>query len=485
MIGLFNIATTLARATPTRPGTGRLDAVLDAQIVNTQEGTIHVNTHVLDGIDFPFVQGTPVAPPERGAFTVDTVSQALANEFAASPQGGFIWVLEPAPHWERPRGGFTAMLARFRLASLGGDAIARLTTADTPAGLRAAAQAHHAALQALFTRPIAAELRRPLVMKDVRFATFTSLTPSVAVSQAARSTVSISSPPVQTGDDLEPVMDAPVFPQPMYEALRDLSADYLFPGLEHVPANTVQLLQTNAKFIESFMVGLNFEMGRELLWRGYPTDQRGTYFQQFWDTAAAGSNRLDIVPIHTWGQRPLGVTAAGANGDALVLLIRGELLRRYPGTVIYAVKSIVKDVIGQLCTESKDEALEIFRGTLDPDVNFLGFDLRGSDVMAGEGYFFVFQQQPTEPRFGMDDDPFGEGESGKIPELKTWNDLNWAHVAASREALASLSHVSVKTLQLAPTTPDKGSWGRNSAHMAYITKQRLVRIAMHASEMLP
>jgi hypothetical protein len=58
-------------------------------------------------------------------------------------------------------------------------------------------------------------------------------------------------------------------------------------------------------------------------------------------------------------------------------------------------------------------------------------------------------------------------------------------VAGSGEALAALSHLNVKALQLAPTTPDKGSWGRNSAHMAYITKQRLVRIAMHASEMLP
>jgi len=24
-------------------------------------------------------------------------------------------------------------------------------------------------------------------------------------------------------------------------------------------------------------------MGRELLWREYPTDQRGSYFRQFWD----------------------------------------------------------------------------------------------------------------------------------------------------------------------------------------------------------
>ena len=82
--------------------------------------------------------------------------------------------------------------------------------------------------------------------------------------------------------------------------------------------------------------------------------------------------------------------------------------------MIYAVKAVVKDGRRLLSTEAKDEAHPIFRGTLDPDVNFLGFDLKASDVMAGEGYFFVFQQQPTEPRFGMDDDPFGEGESGKI-----------------------------------------------------------------------
>ena len=35
------------------------------------------------------------------------------------------------------------------------------------------------------------------------------------------------------------------FPQPMYEALRDLSQDFMFPGLEQVPTNTVALLETN------------------------------------------------------------------------------------------------------------------------------------------------------------------------------------------------------------------------------------------------
>ena len=33
------------------------------------------------------------------------------------------------------------------------------------------------------------------------------------------------------------------------------------------------------------MVGLNHEFARELLWREYPTDQRGSYFRQFWDVA--------------------------------------------------------------------------------------------------------------------------------------------------------------------------------------------------------
>ena len=31
------------------------------------------------------------------------------------------------------------------------------------------------------------------------------------------------------------------------------------------------------------MVGLNHEFARKLLWREYPTDQRGSYFRQFWD----------------------------------------------------------------------------------------------------------------------------------------------------------------------------------------------------------
>src|SRR6185295_481161 len=154
---------------------------------------------------------------------------------------------------------------------------------------------------------------------------------ATTVTQAVMSGIETESAGSTTDDELEPIMDAPAFPQPMYAALRDRSPAYVFPGLEQVPPDTVQLLQTNNRFIESFMVGLNSEMGRELLWRGYPTDQRGTPFRQFWDaTSSDAGDTSDIPPIHQWRTRALGSNVRAAGDDHLVLLLRGELLRRYP-----------------------------------------------------------------------------------------------------------------------------------------------------------
>jgi len=173
-----------------------------------------------------------------------------------------------------------------------------------------------------------------------------------------------------------------------------------------------------------------------------------------------------------------------------VLLIRGELLRRYPGVVIYAVKAVMHGGRRELATDFPDnlpqpiESHPLFRGSLGADVTFVGFDLTRDQMLTGDGWFFVLQQQPTEPRFGLDDDPFGEGESGVIPTLETWNDLNWAHVAGSADALNRLSHLPVTGTSLTPTNPVKGVWARNASHMAFITKQLPVRVAIHATELL-
>jgi len=246
--------------------------------------------------------------------------------------------------------------------------------------------------------------------------------------------------------------------------------------LEKVPANTVTLLETNSTFVESFLVGLNVEMNREFLWRNYPTDQRGTFFRQFWDTSA-GSGARDIKRIIEWtDQSQLGNNANA--GDDLVLLIRGELLRRYPNSVIYAVAAI-KNSAGKfdLSPKPEDEKHPLFRGSLNPDVTFLGFNLKKEDAIADPGWFFVIQEQPTEPRFGMDVADF----SKPLPALTTWNNLSWRHLAATPDALKTLTHASVKT-QLGRIDP--AEWGRNSAHQAFITLQRPVRIGIHAKDML-
>ena len=86
-----------------------------------------------------------------------------------------------------------------------------------------------------------------------------------------------------------PVMAAPLFVLPMYESVKDLGTDFLIPNLNLIPQNSITILESNQKFIEAFLAGANYEMGRELLWREYPTDQRGTYFlREFRPDPAAG-----------------------------------------------------------------------------------------------------------------------------------------------------------------------------------------------------
>jgi hypothetical protein len=403
--------------------------------------------------------------PVKGAVTIDAVTDQVATLPQTRPDvtGQFIFDTDPPAHWERMAATFPVMIANFRRAKLPGASIPD-----------AAAKAHVDYLARLFTTVAAMSVFKPAPAADLKKNLLASLQPAKAV-KAAIEPDQPAAPSTPVIDELEPVMAAPVFPQPMYEALRDLSQDLLFPGLEHVPPNTVQLLESNSKFIEAFMVGLNTEMGRELLWRGYPTDQRGTYFRRFWDRAGSDKPSPDIPPIHEWREHKLG-TALTGQGHGLVLLIRGELVRRYPATVIYAVKAIADDQKHRhLSGKPQDQQYPSFRGRLDPDVLFAGFEL--SDEPAG--WYFVLQEQPSEPRFGMDE------PDGPAPVLETWDDLSWSHVAPS--GLDEVAHVNVGASQLVPAKPDaaaRAKWGRNSAHMAFITKQKPMRVAIHESELL-
>jgi hypothetical protein len=307
-------------------------------------------------------------------------------------------------------------------------------------------------------------------------------------------------------DPLEPVQAAPEFPQPMFEPLRDLSQDWLLPGLDQVPPNTIALLETNQRFVEAYMVGLNHEMARELLWNEYPTDQRGTYFRQFWDPsgiapapgAAVDPETLrDIRPIHRWPKTaPLGANSPRppppAGGQRLVLLVRGELLRRYPGALVYAVQARPAGD-GQRRDLDTAEQHPTFSGTLDPDVAFYGFDLtvaeaRGDAAAGNPGWFFVLQEQVSAPRFGLD-----LAARAAPPPPQRWDELTWEHLGPGVDYI-DLNAALPDTRQVVDPGGPGAVWhadgglgpaGARASDLAYITLQRPVRVAVHASALLP
>jgi len=342
-------------------------------------------------------------------------------------------------------------------------------------------------------------------------------------------------------------MAYPVIDQPMYEPLKDKSSELFLPNINLIEMNSITLLETNQRFIESYMVGLNHEFARELLWREYPTDQRGSTFRQFWDVRSffnsenLGDEQLkeklrDILPLHRW--RPDSLLGSHDNREEgtvaeeeLVLVIRGELLKRYPTAVIYAhracwqrkeVTDADKDELNPCARSGEiDNTQErrlaaltpaeedrpprtkvltpLYEAKVDPDIYFFGFDLTVDEAKGGTGenptddpgWFFVIKERPGEPRFGLD----GERQ----PARSVWNDLSWPEV----QPAAPGSYIEIST---APATFDLATpgsadsekneqhandllvpWSRNmsSAELAYILWQAPVLVAVHASEMLP
>jgi hypothetical protein len=337
----------------------------------------------------------------------------------------------------------------------------------------------------------------------------------------------------QLTDPFGEVMVYPVIDLPMYEPLKDISSELFLPNIHLIPQDSITLLESNQKFIEAYMVGLNHEMARELLWREYPTDQRGSYFRQFWDMRGfltaptadpvARRERLyDIPELHTWPP-PSGLGAhdnreqQGDKEEEVVLAIRGELLKKYPTAVIYAHRAAwVRKGDGSIDKSKPRELAPIpagqdanpprelvktplYEAKVDPDIYFFGFDLtaeaaRGGQLVAGEpdaGWFFVIKERPGEPRFGLD---LPQGAPHAV--VNTWNDLAWTDALADF-ATASFLRIGERSITL--TNPGASSparaqydedvayqWGAdtNAGELAYILYQLPVLVAVHAAEIL-
>lgn len=291
-----------------------------------------------------------------------------------------------------------------------------------------------------------------------------------------------------TADPLRPVVRRITFPQPSYELLRRVSQEYIVPGVEHIPPDTMTLLRANPAFIEAFLVGLNHELSRELLWREVPVDLRTTWFRQFWDVRGAEGASPDIPPVNQW-EGPLGshATGVGASGEGnLVLVVRGDLLRRYPSTTVAMRPGVWADAThtSRDLGPQEQELAPTFSGWLSPDLLLFGFPLtvaaaRGS---ANEpGWFIVLREQVTAIRFGVDDPPTDPAQWSTPPQA--WSDLHWAHLAGPA-GVANARFLTTTGTAVSGLTLDGATFARNGAHVARALLQQPVEIAIHAGRML-
>jgi hypothetical protein len=393
---------------------------------------------------------------------------------------------------------------------------------------------------------------------------FAALNPDVTIPRWTWAGVTI---PGRIKEQLEErFVEAMAYPEidlPMYKPLAKRSSELFLPNINHIAQNSVSLLETNQPFIESYMVGLNHEFARELLWREYPTDQRGSCFRQFWEARAyhddanlapeALKEKLrDIPPIHLWSRfSKLGDhdhrEVPGENEEEVVLVIRGELLKRYPNAVIYAQRAAWKNADGDVILDpaasadidpTKERDLRplsdseqanpprsilktpLYEAKVDPDIYFFGFDLTVCEAKGGTGkesipvegvcadegitwddpgWFFVIKERPGEPRFGLDigDEPSLDSQQ----RVEVWNDLRWDDITP---AVAEGSHIQItaETQTITANQPLEAedaekteqqqedgnlTWSKDmsSAELAYILYQVPVLVAVHASEMLP
>ncbi|MGH9249403.1 MAG: hypothetical protein ACRD0W_07810, partial [Acidimicrobiales bacterium] len=280
----------------------------------------------------------------------------------------------------------------------------------------------------------------------------------------------------------------PRFTDPMYERVRSLSVDYLVPGVGVLPNNILGLLEINPAYVEAFLVGLNHEMSRELRWREYPAALGQTWFQHFFDNVDP-ANPPDVGAIDAWtATAPLGHEYGGGTTPGLVLLVKADLLRKYPDVRVYAVPAEVDDDGERVPVDGAEPSSPSFVGTLQRGVNFYGFDdlteedARG-DGAGNDGWFFVLEEEPRAMRFGLDR---GRGSGkGELPAT-TWANLAWANLAAADAEVPWFCAIDPPNPAFeGAAVRDDLEWGRDAAVMAAITFRQPIQVFMHASAMLP
>ena len=264
--------------------------------------------------------------------------------------------------------------------------------------------------------------------------------------------------------------------------LHALGSEVVLPGIDEFGANRVRLLEVNESWVAAFLVGANHEWAREALWNEYPADLGATSFSSFWDRIPAGTPDI-AEDIHLWTRRSTLASHVGAEGGSTVLLVRGDVVRRYPDTEMFLVTPGADgkplDPDGTIPEERI--TWPAFSGHLDRETIFVGFDVDATDIR-DEGRYIAIQEPEAGPRFGLDSaDP---AHHGVAPG--SWTDLSWGHMAADADSFDELRHVRLASAGwLDGEEHDHLTWARNSSHQAAITFQTPFRLLVLAEYLMP
>lgn len=195
-----------------------------------------------------------------------------------------------------------------------------------------------------------------------------------------------------------PVEACPQLDRPVWSDLADVCPDWLLPGVGQLPQNSIIALAANPAFIDALLIGYNTQLLAEARWRNLPLRTGCTPLRRFWDRADRRGTPLDdILAIPAWPNvsdlgDPRHRPEAAGGGD-LVVVLRSELLQRYPHTVLSLV-SAEHDGRVDHDRDPAPDALVLFpgfQGRIGTDVTFVGFaGLAASEV----GRYWLSLEEP-------------------------------------------------------------------------------------------
>ena len=325
---------------------------------------------------------------------------------------------------------------------------------------------------------------------------------------------------------LDPILPCPRVDDPMYLPLSDISHEYILPGVGQLENNRVFLCGENPFFIQSYMAGINTAVSEEIIWRELPFNPQGTVLRYFWKPAVLENPVADISDIHRWKEM-LGRNNSRPGGDPyVVLLVKADLIRRYPDTIFYALRINIqedqsseyvywedlagKDEEGHVSSDTDDlpenykgqktydVVQPIFRAELGKDIVLIGFPVTEQQVRDGQ-FYFILQEHHELPRFGLDVNSrsrrqgrgltqamlraqiLGRGPGNPPPiggpgETIQDDDVSWND--------CSLANGYITGFDDTPAVFQMGE-DTSSATVAYRTYQKPVKVIMHRSRLVP